>query len=57
MSDFKCNLCDSVQDTTDWVENFMNDGDEFEVVCSNCHEDIQVSVSIEVSYDNLANRY
>ncbi len=57
MSDFKCNACGSVQDTTDWIENGDRDGDEFEVECQDCGEVIEARMVVEVSYENLANRW
>lgn len=57
MNDFKCNACGAVQDTTDWLENGGCDGDEFEVECDECEEAIEVRTVVEVSYENLANRY
>lgn len=57
MNDFKCNSCDAVQDTTDWIEHGGHDGDEFEVECQDCEEMIEVSTVVEVSYQNLANRW
>lgn len=57
MSDFVCNSCDAVQDTTDWIELGSHDGDEFEVECQNCEVMIEVMMAINVSYENLANRW
>lgn len=57
MNDFKCNACGEVQDTTDWIENCSRDGDEFEVECQDCEEVIEVRMVVEVSYENLADRY
>ena len=57
MSDFKCNSCGAVQDTTDWIEFGGRDGDEFDVECSNCGEMLEVSTVVEVSYQDLANRW
>lgn len=57
MNDFKCNACGAVQDITDWLENGDRDGDEFDVECQDCEEVIEVRTVVEVSYENLANRY
>ena len=47
---FNCPHCGHQHDTTDWVELWSRDGDDFDIECHNCEEDFNVEPRIEVSY-------
>lgn len=49
---FDCPSCGHKHDTTDWTENFNNDGDIFEIECHQCEEDFSVVPTIEVIYEH-----
>lgn len=51
MSDVKCPHCGFEHDTTDWIEYFSHDGDDFVIECRSCKDDFEVVASISVSYE------
>lgn len=53
MSDIKCPHCGFENDTTDWIEYFTHDGDDFVIECRSCKNDFDVVANLSVSYKVL----
>ena len=52
MSYFTCG-CGNEIDTTDWIENWSNNEDEFHVTCEHCGDDNHVRVVMTVDYEHI----
>jgi|GEM_PF-1928989 len=51
MSDTKCPHCEKEIDTTDWIECWSHDGDDWNEECPHCEEFFNVCARIEIIYD------